>query len=90
MLANYHTHTSFCDGANTPEEIVLYAIDKGFSSLGFSGHGYTPFDLRYCMQDTQGYIEEVTRLKAKYGNKIDIYCEVEEDAFSYVNRENFD
>ena len=28
--------------------------------------------------------------KAKYGNKIDIYCGVEEDAFSYVNRKNFD
>ena len=41
------------------------------------------------MQDTQGYIEEVTRLKAKYGNKIDIYCGGEEEAFSYVNRENF-
>ena len=25
MLANYHTHTTFCDGKNTPEEIVRYA-----------------------------------------------------------------
>ena len=63
MLANYHTHTSFCDGKNTPEEIVLYAIEKGFTSIGFSGHGYTPFDLRYCMKDTEGYIKEISRLK---------------------------
>ena len=67
MLANYHTHTSFCDGKNTPEQIVLYAIEKGFTSIGFSGHGYTPFDLRYCMKDTAGYIEEISRLKDKYG-----------------------
>ena len=90
MIANYHTHTSFCDGKNTPEEIVLHAIEKGFSSIGFSGHGYTPFDLRYCMQDTQGYIDEISRLKGKYKDKIEIYCGVEEDAFSNVNRGSFD
>lgn len=90
MLSNYHTHTSFCDGKNTPEEIVLYAIEKGFSSIGFSGHGYTPFDVRYCMKDMTEYIKEITRLKDKYGKKIEIYCGVEEDAFSYVERENFD
>ena len=90
MISNYHTHTTFCDGKNTPEEIVLYALEIGCSSIGFSGHGYTPFDLRYCMQNTQGYISEITRLKEKYGEKIDIYCGVEEDAFSYVSRESFD
>ena len=90
MIPNYHTHTSFCDGKDTPEEIVLYAIEKGCSSIGFSGHGYTPFDLRYCMQDTHGYIREVSRLKDKYGGKIEIYCGAEEDAFSPVNRESFD
>ncbi len=90
MLANYHTHTSFCDGKNTPEEIVLHAISRGFSSIGFSGHGYTPFDLRYCMKDTEGYIKEISVLKDKYGKRIEIYCGVEEDAFSYVNREKFD
>ncbi|MBE7011277.1 MAG: histidinol-phosphatase HisJ family protein [Ruminococcaceae bacterium] len=90
MLVNYHTHTTFCDGENTPEEIVLYAIENGFSSIGFSGHGYTPFDLRYCMKDTAGYIEEIFRLKNNYGKKIEIYCGVEEDAFSYTNRNDFD
>ena len=90
MLTNYHTHTTFCDGKSTPEEIVLYSIEKGFSSVGFSGHGYTPFDLRYCMKDTTGYIEEISRLKTKYSDKIEIYCGVEEDALSYINRESFD
>ena len=90
MLSNFHTHTSFCDGNNTPEEIVLSAIEKGFYSIGFSGHGYTPFDVRYCMKDTSGYIKEISRLKDKYRDKIEIYCGVEEDAFSYVQRERFD
>ena len=90
MLSNYHTHTTFCDGKNTAEEIVLYAIEKGFSSIGFSGHGYTPFDLTYCMKDMEGYIEEISGLKEKYDGQIEIYCGVEEDAFSYVKRQNFD
>ena len=90
MLANYHTHTTYCDGQNTPEEIVLYAIEKGFTSIGFSGHGYTPFDLRYCMKNTEGYIDEISGLKDKYGKKIEIYCGVEEDAFSYIERDKFD
>lgn len=90
MLTNLHTHTTFCDGENTPEEIVLYAIDNGFSSIGFSGHGYTPFDLRYCMKDTDGYLKAIYELKEKYRSKIQIYCGVEEDAFSPLDRENFD
>ena len=90
MLTNYHTHTCFCDGKNTPEEIVKSAIDKGFKSIGFSGHGYTPYDLSYCMKDIDGYINEISRLKEKYDTKINVYCGVEEDAFSYVERERFD
>ena len=90
MISNYHTHTTFCDGKNTPEEIVLYAIEKGCLSIGFSGHGHTPFDLRYCMKDTNGYIREISRLKDKYSEKIEIYCGAEEDAFSPVNRERYD
>lgn len=90
MLANFHTHTVFCDGKNTPEEIVLSAIEKGFSAIGFSGHGYTQFDLSYCMKDSNGYIAEINRLKEKYQRDIQIYLGVEEDAFSPVDRTDFD
>ncbi len=90
MLTNYHTHTNFCDGVNTPEEMVLYAIDKGFRTLGFSGHAYTPFDLSYCIKDTEGYISKINELKEKYKGKIEIYCGVEEDAFAQADRSRFD
>ncbi len=90
MLSNFHTHTSFCDGKNTPEEIVLAAIEKGFSAIGFSGHGYTPYDLRYCMKDTDGYINEIERLKEKYRSEIEVYLGIEEDAFAPVDRARFD
>ena len=64
-----HVHTTYSDGKNTPEEVVRYAIDKGFDVIGFSGHGYTPFDLRYCINDMSGYIAEIKRIKEKYKNK---------------------
>ncbi len=90
MLTNFHTHTTFCDGKNTAEEMVLAAIDKGFSVLGFSGHADTPFDPRYCMKDTAGYMAEIKRLKEKYAGRIDILVGVEEDAHCPVDKSGFD
>ena len=90
MLSNYHTHTTFCDGKSTAEEVVLSAIEKGFSAIGFSGHGYTDFDLTYCIKDMDVYIREINRLKEKYRSKIQIYTGIEEDAFYPVDRTKFD
>lgn len=90
MLSNIHTHTTFCDGKNTAEEMVLSAIEKGFFSLGFSGHGYTAFELGSCMKDEQGYINEINRLKEIYRDKIEIYLGTEEDAFAPVDRSRYE
>lgn len=90
MLANFHTHTIFSDGKNTPEEIVKVALEQGFSAIGFSDHAYTPYDLRYCMKDEGGYIKEIEKLKEKYKDKIEIYLGVEEDSHALVDRFRFD
>ncbi len=90
MLSNFHTHTSFCDGRNTPEEVVKSAIDKGFNAIGFSGHGYTDFDISYCVKETRDYIETINGLKEKYKDNIEIYVGAEEDCACYVNRAEYD
>ena len=90
MLTNYHTHSTFCDGKDTPEQMVLAAIDKGFDALGFSGHGFTKRDSSFCMRDTQRYIATVRELQQKYGDKIQIYVGVEEDMIHPANRIEFD
>ena len=61
MRGNLHTHTTYCDGNYTPEEIVKTAIDKGFSYIGFSGHSYTFFDETYAMtkENTDKYFDDV-------------------------------
>ena len=90
MLSNLHTHSTFCDGRNTPEQVVTAAIEQGFDSVGFSSHGYTPYDLRYCMKDTEGYRAEINRLKKEYKGNIQIYLGIEEDSRAPVNRSDFD
>ena len=49
---------------------MISAIEKGFSAIGFSGHGYTDYDLRYCMKNTDGYIAEIKNLKEKYKKEV--------------------
>lgn len=90
---NLHTHTTYADGKDTPEEIVLEAINRGFSSIGFSEHSFMHF-VDYSKQLTTEeipiYIKEINSLKEKYKNKIDIFCGMEFDLFSKVPTTNFD
>ena len=44
MESNYHTHSTFCDGADSPEELVIEAIRLGCPEIGFSGHSYLKED----------------------------------------------
>ena len=87
---NLHTHSSYCDGKDSPEELVLYAINAGFPSIGFSGHispkDYTVFGYT---ADLKGYIQEIQRLQLKYGDKIRIYLGAEKDAYSSVESSAF-
>lgn len=81
---NLHTHSVLCDGTDKIEDMVIEAVNKGFYSLGFSGHAYTPFSLKYCMtpEETAEYIQEVNRVKEKYKDKIKIFLGTEVDYFS--------
>ena len=64
---DYHVHTTFSDGENTPEEMVLAAIKKGLKEIGISDHSYTCFDESYCMQREKivEYKREIAELKIK-------------------------
>lgn len=92
MLYNYHTHTTYCDGKNTAEEMVQKAIELGLSELGFSGHSYTEFDLEPCMTraGTELYKKEINALKEKYKNKIKILLGIEYDYHSNEPTDDYD
>ncbi len=91
-MSNYHTHTCFCDGKNTPEEMVLEAIRLGCKELGFSGHSYTPFDDSFCMskENTSAYIKAVREVQEKYGDKIKIHLGIEQDYHSPESTAGYD
>lgn len=79
MDYNFHTHTYLCSHATgTPEEYVLYAIKNGIKYMGFSDHMPLKFadgsesDFRVSVENSKLYYDEISRLKEKYSDKIDI------------------
>lgn len=90
--SNYHTHTTFCDGKDTPEALVLRAIELGCREIGFSGHSYTHFDESWCMsrEATLAYRECITKLKEKYKGKIKILLGIEQDLWSEESTDGYD
>ena len=91
-LEDFHVHTNFCDGKDSPEDIVKEAIRRGMTRLGFSGHSYTEFDTEPCMSvdGTQRYVDEIHRLKQKYHGKIEILCGTEQDYYSDMPTGDYD
>ena len=92
ILSDFHIHTCFCDGKDTPEDIVIEAISKGMKKIGFSGHSYTSFDEVVCMspETTEKYKNEIKKLKEIYKSEIEILCGIEQDYFSDLPAEGFD
>lgn len=83
MIQNLHTHTTFCDGKNTPEEMVKAAIALGVDSLGFSGHGPSraPDEAAMDRSTVPAYRAEVLRLKEEYAGRLEIFLGIERDYF---------
>ena len=92
IKSNLHTHTNFCDGADSPEDIVKSAISLGMETVGFSGHSFTPIDTSYCMSEekTVQYVSEIERLNEIYGDRINILCGIEMDLFGKRPNRVFD
>jgi histidinol-phosphatase (PHP family) len=85
---NLHTHSTFCDGRFPAEEMVLAAIEKGFTILGFSGHSIHPLNPDFYApekswhilpENLTAYVHEILRLKEKYEPQIKILLGFEAD-----------
>ena len=87
IFSNYHTHTTYCDGADSPEELVLEAIRLGCPEIGFSGHSHLTEDTgSMSEQGTLDYCAEIRRLQTQYADQIKIFLGIEHDVFSEVDR----
>lgn len=88
-LQNLHTHTVYCDGKDTPEDLVHKALSLGFDTLGFSIHSYMFFS-DYIADSSSEYKVEIASLKEKYKDKINILCGMELDLYSKVDLTGYD
>jgi histidinol-phosphatase (PHP family) len=82
MLQNLHTHTTFCDGKNTPIQVAEAAIAKGFDSIGFSCHAKTEADSDCEVKDVDKYISTIEKLKKEFEGRLEIFTGCELDYFS--------
>ena len=95
-LQNLHTHSTFCDGKNTLEEMVEEALARGFHSIGFSKHSYMPFSTYFkhtaeeAAENARSYRAEAARLKSLYRDRIEIFCAEEVEMFSEVDPSEYD
>lgn len=91
-LQNLHTHTVFCDGKNSAEDVVQKAIELGFDTIGFSSHSPVQLDTDYFMPEDkiQSYKSEINKLKGKYKDKINVLCGIEYDMFSTTSQQGYD
>lgn len=81
MKTNFHMHTIWCDGKNTPEEMVKSAIEKGFTTIGFSSHARLPdiVEGNLTPDSAVAYVSEIRSLATKYTDRMRILCGVEAD-----------
>lgn len=79
---NFHTHSTWCDGKNTVQEMADAAYALGFSGLGFSGHGYCPVSQEYCMTPEREafYRQDVLAQRERYRGRMRIFLGLELEA----------
>ncbi len=75
LRANYHTHTTLCDGTSTAQEMVDRALELGFLHLGFSGHMDPDVHMDWPL-----YMRTISELRERYVDRLDIIMGVELDS----------
>ena len=83
---DFHSHTIYGDGKNTPAEMAEAAFRLGLTDYGISEHGFLD-NYAYSESKTFGmdeaafirYLKELEELKERYKGKMHLYIGVEQD-----------
>lgn len=89
---NFHAHSTYCDGKESPDAMVQAALAKGLAAFGISGHSYMGFDADWCMTKagTVDFISEMNRLKKAYDGQITLFTGVEQDYYASAPTDAYD
>lgn len=92
IQADFHTHTTYCDGANTPREMVEAAYRKGFTDFGISGHAdFSMVEPGFGMSDEtlEKYKQELLGLREEFAGRMNIYLGIELDCLGPVQKAEY-
>ncbi|MDO4318978.1 MAG: histidinol-phosphatase [Bacteroidales bacterium] len=80
-LYNFHTHTQFCDGHSSIDEMARAAVEGGFSHIGFTPHSPVgiPSPCNMSADDVPAYLAAVDSLNDRYGDRCRFYKGMEID-----------
>lgn len=81
ITQNLHMHSTWDDGKNSVEEMILASKAAGLTSVGLSVHGPMPFENSWeCPKERlPDYMAEVRTMQKKYAGQIDVYLGIEWD-----------
>jgi len=82
---NFHTHSTWCDGKDSPRAMIQVAVEKGFETIGFSSHAMLPqddVDWVLTPEKAPRYAREIRLLAEEFKDKIRVLCGVEADYIS--------
>ena len=83
FYSNAHTHSTWCDGKDSLEDMAQAAIELGFTDLGFTCHSPALFDPS-CLgvQNEVTYQTALRNLKKTLAGKLNISLGLEWDYYS--------
>lgn len=93
---DFHSHTVYGDGKNTPEQMALAALRLGLTDYGISEHGFLD-NYAYSETGTFGmddeaflrYLEEMQELKERFRGKMRLYIGVERDGMGPAQKAEY-
>ena len=91
LRADFHTHTTYCDGKSTPRQMVEAAYRMGLTDLGISGHAdYSMWEPGFGMSDEAlaAYKQELEALREEYAGKINLYIGLNSTRWDRCSRRN--
>lgn len=90
-LGDYHTHSNYVDGHQSPDEMAQVAYSKGLEYLGISEHLYDPSDgFGVRGEEIDKVLANIYRLKKEYAGKMQILAGFECEntvSFDYISDE---